>query len=67
MLEKLLKEVMWAERMSQAYLGLILGVNQQSVSSMLARDMKVSNFLKICDALGYEVVMRKGEREFAVK
>jgi len=47
-----LREMRAVERMSQSYLGLILGINQSAVSGLLIRDMSVSKFLAICDALG---------------
>ena len=64
MTNDILREMMAAERMSQSYLGLILGINQSAVSGLLNRDMSVSKFLAICDALGYRVTAKKGDREY---
>ena len=62
----ILEEIMYEERISQRELGDMLGINQQSVSAMLKRDIKVGRLKEVCEALGYEVVIRKDGREYRI-
>ena len=67
MIRDTIREMMAAERMSQSYLGLILGINQSAVAGMLNRDMSAKRFIQVCDAMGYEVIARKGDKEYGFK
>ena len=66
MLKSTIKTMMYYERVTQKELGNRLGINQQSVSALLNRDMGVSKLVAICEALGYELVARKGRDEYDI-
>ena len=64
MLEKRIKEVMYDHRITQGDLALILGVSQPVVSHMLRKGMSLKRFEDVCDALGCEVILKKGDTEY---
>lgn len=53
-------DIMKSKGITQAMLAKMIGVrNQSNVSESLKREIKVSLFIKMIDALGYEVVVRR--------
>lgn len=65
---KVIKEIMYEERITQYEVASVMGVAQQTVSGLLSRGERMSTerFLEICKAMGCEVVIRKGEREWTI-
>lgn len=51
-----LKELLKAENISQYELAKKMNTNRQSLNDSFRRDMRISKFEKIVDALGYEVM-----------
>ncbi len=51
-----LKELLKVENMSQADLAKKMETNRQSLNDSFRRDMRISKFERIVDALGYEAV-----------
>lgn len=51
-----LKELLKVENISQYELAKKMHMNRQSLNESLRRDMRISKFEKIVDALGYEVM-----------
>lgn len=64
----MLKRIMYEERITQSEIASKVGVNQQAISSSLKRGegMSVKRFLEICKAMGCEVVIRRGEKEWKI-
>ena len=65
---QILKEIMYEERITQYEVASVLGINQQTVSGLLGRGEKMSTgrFLEICKAMGCEVVIKRGNREWKI-
>ena len=66
--KEIIRTVMAEEKITQKELATALGmVGQQSIGNMLARQnsIRLDNFVKIMDAMGYKVVVKKklGESE----
>lgn len=58
--KKIITTIMKEKGISQLMLARMIGFRGQSnVSEALKRDMRISVFAKMLDALGYEVVVRK--------
>jgi transcriptional regulator with XRE-family HTH domain len=51
-----LKELLKAENISQYELAKKMNTNRQSLNDSFRRDMRISKFEKIVNALGYEVM-----------
>lgn len=51
-----LKELLKAENISQYELARKMNTNRQSLNDSFRRDMRISKFEKIVNALGYEVM-----------
>jgi transcriptional regulator with XRE-family HTH domain len=60
--KEIIKEAMTADKITQKELAEAIGLKtQQAVGSLLLREngMRLDNFLKMLDVMGYEVVVRK--------
>lgn len=58
----IIRMILADHNMSQARLAEMVGRTQQSVSEMLKRDISLSLFYGIIDALGYEIIIRRVTR-----
>jgi transcriptional regulator with XRE-family HTH domain len=60
--KEIIKEAMTADKITQKELAEAIGLKtQQAIGSLLLREngMRLDNFLKMLDVMGYEVVVRK--------
>ena len=66
---KIIREIMETDGITQAELARKMGYKgQSSVGNALAREngMRVDIFIKMAQAMGYEVVVRRGKDELVV-
>ena len=61
-----LKRIMYELRITQSEIASKIGVNQQTISGCLGRRMSAERFIEICEAMGCEVIVRKGEKEWQI-
>ncbi len=64
-----IKKIMRDERVNQTSLASMAGLNGQSkISESLKRDMRVSTLIRLANAMGYKVYLRKNTAfEFVAK
>lgn len=67
MLEKRLKVIMIDDDVKQTDVAKKLKISQSSVSQMLRKGMSLERFEELCKILGYDVILKKGDRTYGVK
>lgn len=67
MLEKRLKVIMIDDDVKQTDVAKKLKISQSSVSQMLRKGMSLERFEELCRILGYDVILKKGDRTYGVK
>ena len=67
MLKKRLKVIMYDEGVKQSDLARKLRTTQSNVSQMLSRGMSLDRFEEVCSILGYDIILRKGDKTYGVK
>ena len=66
MVEKTIREIMYDERVTQTELARRLGISQASVSHMLHNGMSLGRLEEVLGILGYDIVLKKGDREYGI-
>lgn len=64
--QEVMKEVMAFERITQAELADRVGKGQTAIANSLKRNMRIDIFVETMKAMGYEVVVRKENRELII-
>lgn len=67
MIEKRLKVIMMDDDIKQSDLARKLKISQSSVSQMLKCGMSTHRLEEICGILGYDIILKKGDKVYGVK
>ena len=62
-----IKQILHDEYLTQNEVARRMGITQIGLSTMLNHNMSLRSFEKICEVIGVEVILRKGEREYEWK